>query len=191
MHCWPGPGDRINSFALVSYIPDPLGTYLDQLRQELVPSCVAQSHVSILPPRVLASEHAAQSQLEIALRELPPFQLELSEVQVFRDTSVIYLSIGAGRNHLLRLHDSLNEKSLGFDEPFEYHPHITLAQNFPVTELDALEETARQGWAKFGGCREFTIDVLTFVQNTARNQWVDLRPFALGAAPVAALIQTS
>ena len=25
MQCSPGDGDRINSFALVSYIPDPLG----------------------------------------------------------------------------------------------------------------------------------------------------------------------
>jgi len=35
----PAAWDRINSFALVSYIPEPLAGFLDRLRQELVPNC--------------------------------------------------------------------------------------------------------------------------------------------------------
>ena len=45
---------RLNVFALVIYIPDPLGRFLDDLRTELVPGCNPHAHVSVLPPRPLA-----------------------------------------------------------------------------------------------------------------------------------------
>ena len=50
-HCasQPALGDRINSYAVVSYIPGALGEFITRLREELVKGCVAQSHVTILP----------------------------------------------------------------------------------------------------------------------------------------------
>ncbi len=45
---------RLNVFALVIYIPDPLGRFLDDLRTALVPGCNPHAHVSVLPPRPLA-----------------------------------------------------------------------------------------------------------------------------------------
>src|SRR5512146_3121577 len=109
MHCWPGPGDRINSFALVSYIPDPLGKFLDGLRQELILLCRAQSHVSVLPPRELVSMERAERMLTERLAEFAPFTVELKQVSVFESTSVIYLAIGKGYSELRRLHDELNQ----------------------------------------------------------------------------------
>ena len=50
----PAAWDRINSFALVSYIPEPLAGFLDRLRQELVPNCFLRAHVTILPPRPIS-----------------------------------------------------------------------------------------------------------------------------------------
>ena len=41
----------MNQFALVIYIPDPLGRFLDDLRRELAPDCVPHAHVSVLPPQ--------------------------------------------------------------------------------------------------------------------------------------------
>ena len=48
-------GLGINSYALISYLPEPLAGYLDSLRCELVPRCQARTHVTVLPPRPLAA----------------------------------------------------------------------------------------------------------------------------------------
>jgi hypothetical protein len=47
--------ERLNVFALVIYIPGPLGLYLDELRRDLVPDYDPHAHVSVLPPRTLAA----------------------------------------------------------------------------------------------------------------------------------------
>jgi hypothetical protein len=183
MHCWPGPADRINSFALVSYIPGELGTFLDNLRRELVFDCLAQAHVSVLPPRLIESEEAAETTIAATLADIPAFMLEMTEIEVFESTSVIYLSLDEGRNELKRLHDLLNAGPLRFDEPFQYSPHLTLAQGFPPQEIDTLAGYARRCWAEYTGARSYLLDQLIFVQNTARNSWVDLRRFTLDPAP--------
>jgi hypothetical protein len=61
MLCDPSSMDRINMFALVSYVPGRLGEFLDRLREELVTGCKAHSHVTLLPPRPLSisTERAA------------------------------------------------------------------------------------------------------------------------------------
>ena len=51
MLCDSSGQDVVNSFSLVAYIPDPLRKFLDDLRRELVPGCVPNAHVTILPPR--------------------------------------------------------------------------------------------------------------------------------------------
>ena len=53
---------RLNVFALVIYIPDPLGRFLDDLRRELVPGCNPHAHVSVLPPRPLAVDWQVASE---------------------------------------------------------------------------------------------------------------------------------
>lgn len=181
MQCPPGAGDCINLFALVSYIPGPLGVFLDRMRRDLVQACSAQSHVTILPPRVLPSSiEKAKLQLADALEDFAPFHLRLGGIEKFEDTSVIYIEIGAGRNELLRLHETLNHEHLAYVEAYPYHPHLTLAQRFDPSELDTKLELARQYWERFKGCKEFDVDCLTFVQNTTNDCWLDLENFDLG-----------
>jgi 2'-5' RNA ligase len=156
-----------------------MGKFLDGLRQELVALCKAQSHVSVLPPREIVSVERAQSMLADRLAGFAPFTVEVGQVAVFESTSVVYLAVGKGRSELLRLHDELNRGPLAFDERFQYHPHITLAQDFPVSELAILRDLAERRWAEYKGPRKFQIDRLTFVQNTECNVWHDLRDFCL------------
>src|ERR1700733_1254957 len=123
-----GVGNAINSFALISYLPEPLAGFLDSLRCELVPRCQAKTHVTILPPRPLASgvPEDAWSDLNDSLNLFPPFRVELTSVEVFAGTNVIYISIGAGFRELEQMHAALNQGPLQFDEPYKYHPHVTL-----------------------------------------------------------------
>lgn len=180
MQCSPGAGDRINSFALVSYIPDPLGEFLDELRRELVAGCVARSHVTVLPPRnLVVPAGSVTTGLQSQLQTFAPFLLELTEISVFPTTSVIYLSVGSGRIELKKIHDALNRDGLAYAEPHVYHPHVTLAQDIDPQQVNRLLEVARRRWADFRKSRRYEVDVLTFVQNTAGNRWLDLENFPL------------
>lgn len=173
--------DRINSFALVSYIPEPLAGFLDRLRQELVPNCFLRAHVTILPPRPLSSssEVAWESIRSMAPR-FAPFDIQLSEVRVFPVSDVIYLDVAAGSTELALMHDGMNVDGLFLQEAFSYHPHVTLAQELKPDEVDELTRVARARWAEFAHGRSFHVDKIVFVQNTRRNEWVDLGECNLG-----------
>ena len=175
MGCCNGEGTRVNSFALVSYLPDPLGNFLDRLRSELVHECHAKAHVTILPPRPLnCGSEAAWRFLQEHLRDFQPFVVELGSVEIFPVTQVIYLSVETGHAELKRLHASLNTDGLSFDEPFVYHPHLTLAQDLEPAEVQPVYHKAATRWREFSHARSFVVERLTFVQNTLENRWTDL-----------------
>jgi 2'-5' RNA ligase len=175
MGCCNGEGNQINSFALVSYLPDPLGGFLDRLRAELVADCKAKAHVTLLPPRpLLSSADEAWRELVDGIHNFEPFRVELGRVEIFPVTQVLYLSINAGHAELKRLHQALNRGCLGFEEPFTYHPHVTLAQELEPYQVAEACELAAARWREFKYARSFTVDRLTFVQNTLENRWTDL-----------------
>ncbi len=183
MGCTEGPS--INSFALVSYIPDPLGGFLDRLRTDLVCDCHAKAHVTVLPPRPLFCETPeAWSSIQQRLREIQPFEIKLGEIEIFPVTDVIYLSIASGFEQLRELHASLDIGCLEFEEPFHYHPHVTLAQDLTNGQLAPAVKLATDRWHEFRDARTFTVDKLTFVQNTLDNHWKDLNALRLAEAPV-------
>ena len=180
----------VNLYALVGYIPAPLGDFLDSLRCQLVPNCRLRSHVSFLPPRpILGSPQAAWQQIEQMSLHTPRFQVDLGKVNVFCKTNVIYLDLAHGMDQLFRAHQSLNQCALHYDEPFEYHPHITLAQKFPVADLARLQELAEREWDGYRKDRSFEVEKITFVQNNLlpgfdqnglqNNQWIDLAECSL------------
>ena len=171
----PALADRINSYAVVSYIPGTLGEFITRLREELVQGCVAQSHVTILPPRAL---FAAQEHLESTLADLatgyPPFVVNMPRLDVFRQTSVIFVEIGAGYDQLVQMHSALSDGPFAAEEPFEFHPHITLAQGIEPEDVDAVFELASRRWTESAPSNSALIENLTFVQNTVQNRWIDL-----------------
>src|SRR5664279_3998342 len=127
--CRVPPEERLNIFALVIYIPGPLGKFLDDLRRELVPGCNPHAHVSLLPPRPLAVDwQVASDQVRSITDRWTPFEVELTGIEIFPVTDVIYIEVGAGASELRRIHTAMNAGPLGFQDPFPYHPHITLAQ---------------------------------------------------------------
>ncbi len=125
----------------------------------------------------LAEDH--WQELGSQLREFQPFRVELGEVRVFQVTQVIYLSLQAGYAELCRIHSLLNTGWLEFREPFPYHPHLTLAQDVPPENLAGAVEIAARRWREFPHGRDFSIDRLTFVQNTLDNRWTDLASWEL------------
>jgi 2'-5' RNA ligase len=174
----------VNSYALVTYTPEPLGSFLDRLRQELVAACRIQSHVTLLPPRPLVSPaELAWEQAELRLKTEHAFEIGLGEVEVFPGTNVIYLAVTEGRCRLEALHAELNRRHLAYEEPFVYHPHLTLAQALEPDQVETTLSLARRRWAEFPHSRTFLVETLTFVQNSVQNQWVDLAICSLNGKP--------
>jgi len=172
---------RINSYALVSYIPEPLAGFLDRLRRELVPNCFLSAHITILPPRPLTcSPEVAWNSIRSFAPHFAPFDVELTALEVFPISDVIYVEIGAGRDRLKEMHAVLNTDCLGCRENFPYHPHVTLAQELKPDELDELIRVAHERWDEISHDRTFHVDKMVFVQNTRRNQWIDLGECSLG-----------
>jgi 2'-5' RNA ligase len=178
----PAPWDRINSFALVSYIPEPLAGFLDRLRQELVPNCFLRAHVTLLPPRSVTAPDQAWNEIKHHIPHFPPFDVHMTDVEVFPVSDVIYINIGMGSKELRGVHDALAIGALHFREQFEYHPHVTLAQELKPDELDELVAVARARWAEFKDSRCFRVEKAVFVQNTRCDDWIDLGECVLGRA---------
>ena len=177
----PAAWDRMNSFALVSYIPEPLAGFLDRLRQELVPNCFLRAHVTILPPRPISSTpEAAWETVRTLASRYAPFDVAMTQLEVFPVSDVIHIGIGGGREQLERMHDGLNVEGLKFVEPYPYHPHITLAQELKGDEVDELARVARVRWTEYPLPKTFRVEKAFFVQNTRRKQWLDLGECALG-----------
>jgi len=171
---------RLNVFALVIYIPDPLGKFLDDLRRELVPGCNPHAHVSVLPPRSLSVDwRIAGEQVRTCADAWAPFDITLGGIERFPVTNVIYIELARGGSELHRMHSLMNTGTLESVEPFEYHPHITLAQEISPGHVEEVSRLAQQRWAEFTGPRKFRADRAAFVRNTIGNLWTDLAEFSL------------
>jgi len=183
-----GPPGRVpaeewlNIFALVTYIPAPLGEFLDELRRELVPQDDPRAHISLLPPRPLGGGwREAWVEVQKTLRSCAPFEVELTGIRTFPVTDVVYLEVGAGASELCAIHTAMNANALAFAEPFAYHPHVTLAQDIPGRDIPGVRELAEQRWRQFRGPRRFRAERVMFVQNTMRERWLDLAEYDLGS----------
>jgi 2'-5' RNA ligase len=167
-------GDRVKLYALVIYLSEPLAGFLDQLRLEMAPDCNPRAHVSVLPPRPLEDDNEAILEVSRAVADFPAFEVELGRIDVFPVTDVIFIAIDGGAEQLRQLHAATNRGALAFDEPFPYHPHVTLAQDLDPGHTGRLRELATRRWREFQGPRSFRVETTVFVRNTHGNQWIDL-----------------
>jgi 2'-5' RNA ligase len=124
-------------YALVIYLPEPLSGFLDDLRLEMVPGCNPHAHVSVLPPRPLpVAPEAAIEEARVIVGGFAPFDIELGPIEKFDATDVIYISVAGGAEQLRQMHHALNRGALAFQEPFAYHPHVTLAQKIEAAQVE-------------------------------------------------------
>jgi hypothetical protein len=141
------PATQWGQFALVSYIPDPLASFIHRLRGSLPGIGNPQAHITILPPRPLRLPvDAAAEQVQNVLRKFPPFTVQLTRVSRFVETSFLYLEIGEGCDVLHSMHDALNWGELAHEEVFEFRPHLTLGGPVPAECLDEASGRAEDLW---------------------------------------------
>jgi len=171
--------------ALVSYIPDPLGSFLYGIRQTLSAEENPQAHITILPRRpLLLPVEAASEQAISILSRFPAFEVELCNVKRFPETNVMYLDVGKGNARLHALHDALNTGDLAHDEEFEFRPHLTLSGPVCRSEAEGVRARAKAAWDPAGINRRFLIEDVVCLWLSAENvdgSWRRLWSYRLGA----------
>jgi len=171
----------ISRYALVTYVRNPVGEFIEELRRELHPTMVhPAAHLTILPPRELAgTEGAALEFLEEACSRVIPFHVEMGDVETFLPTTpTVFLQVKRAAYRMRELHDQLSGR-LCCDETWPYIPHLTIVKTERDEEARAAYLIARGRWAQFLGSRQVPVEELMFVRETG-GDWQDVAPVLLG-----------
>lgn len=173
-------------YAVVAYVRSPVGMFVEELRRELHPAHThADAHVTILPPRTLpGSESEALDLLSQICQSATPFEVTMGDVETFVPvTPTVFLRVARGAYRMRELHDRLNHAALGFEEPWPYMPHLTIAKMNTVEEALRIMETAQERWRSYSRPRSARIESLTFVKGVG-ERWIDLAEATLGGLAV-------
>ena len=174
-------------YALVTYVRNAVGEFVENLRQELHPDLPhLPAHVTILPPRRLqGGELAALEILEDICSQAQPFEVTLGDVETFIPvTPTVFIRVAHGAHRMHELHYRLNTQALASVEEWPYMPHLTIVK---VSSEELAQQAyifARDRWAMFEGSRHIPLNELTFVREQEQNRWVDLGRIPLGRSLV-------
>jgi 2'-5' RNA ligase len=193
---------RWGVFALVTYIPGALGSFLQELRETMPGNDASPAHITLLPPRALrVPVEAASTQAREILGRFPAFDVELSKVRRFPQTSFLYIDLTEGDSVVHDLHAALNTGDLADSEEFEFRPHLTLGGPVSPGKLDFAQQEAELTWDSAQCSPRFTVDEIVFLwlsPDSAQGEWRQLWSQSLGpsarrisAAAAAAPNQTS
>lgn len=174
-------------YALVAYVREPIGDFVEKLRRELHPELPQfAAHVTILPPRPLSDTEAAAIQsLEEDCSQVEAFEVMLGEVETFIPvTPTVFIRVAHGATRMQELHDRLNHGPLICPEQWPYTPHLTIAKMTTEEQAWGAADVSRKRWRDYEGMRRIAIEELTFVREAELNSWVDLAPVRLGPSLV-------
>ncbi len=171
------------NYAVVAYVHDPVGPFVESLQAELQPEkAQLLAHLTILPPRPLrGTEAEALQTLEEVCRNVEPFEVRLGDVETFLPiTPTIFIRVAHAAYRMRELHDHLNAGALWFEEPWPYMPHLTIAKFDGSQRAADAVRVCRERWQQYAGSRAILLEQLTFVRESQPNSWVDLAPVPLG-----------
>jgi 2'-5' RNA ligase len=174
---------RNQRYALVAYVRNPVGEFVESLRKELHPELPhLAAHVTLLPPRLLhGTESAALENMEELCKEVEPFEVSLGEVETFIPvTPTVFIRVAHAAYRMRELHDRLNVNALACHEEWPYMPHLTIVKMGAEDQAQYAYRVARTRWAEFDQSRCIEVRDLTFVREEAQNLWVDLAEIPLG-----------
>src|ERR1700747_1827309 len=139
-------------YALVAYVQNQIGEFVENLRQELHPELPhLAAHVTLLPPRFLrGDEPSALETVEQICREVEPFEVTLGEVETFIPvTPTVFIRVAHAAVRMQDLHDRLNRNSVCCSEELPYIPHLTIAKMSTEESAWKAFDVARKRWSKY------------------------------------------
>lgn len=160
-------------------IPEPHGPVLQAKRAEfndpLADSIPA--HVTLLgPTEVTDTELAALvAHLEQIGADASPFSMVLRGTGTFRPVSdVVFVQVAQGISDCERLEQRIRSGRWARELVFPYHPHVTVAHDVSVVDLDrAFEDLAAYHAA-------FDVERFWLYQQSPEGAWSPARSFRLG-----------
>ena len=170
-------------YALVAYVRNSVGEFVESLRQELHPELPhLAAHVTLLPPRFLhGPESDALAMMEKVCQDVEPFEVSLGEVETFIPvTPTVFIRVAHAAYRMRELHDRLNVNGLECREQWPYFPHLTIIKMGAEDQAQEAYRVARTRWADFDDTRCIEIRDLTFVREQAQNRWEDIAAIPLG-----------
>src|ERR1700686_191827 len=139
-------------YALVAYLKNPAGGFVENLRRELHPDLPhLAAHLSILPPRPLhGTEHSALQFLERICGNEEPFEVTLGDVETFIPvTPTVYIRVQGAAARMSELHSKLNTEALAFEEEWPYIPHLTIVKMSTEQAARMALQMARERWNRY------------------------------------------
>jgi len=172
-------------YALVAYVKNELGEFVEELRRELHPEHAhLPTHLTVLPPRPLqGSEESAVAMLRQVGASVAPFQVELGDVESFLPiTPTVFIRVSHAGYKMRELHDLLNRDGLAYSEPLPYMPHVTVAKLGDNERAAEVLLTSKMRWVNYPGSHRIPVERLTFVRGSGHT-WTDLAEIPLVATP--------
>jgi 2'-5' RNA ligase len=161
-------------------IPEPWGAQLTQRRADAgdPQAAYTPAHVTLLGPTEIASSAlpAVERHLEKVAAAQQPFTIHLRGTGTFRPvTEVVFVTLAVGISECELLAEAISAADdIDRDARFPYHPHVTVAQDVPAEQLDAVFEDLAGFSAKFH-VRSFTL-----FSHGGEGPWRPRRDYALG-----------
>ena len=161
-------------------IPEPWGAQLTQRRADAgdPQAAYTPAHVTLLGPTEIASSAlpAVERHLEKVAAAQQPFTIHLRGTGTFRPvTEVVFVTLAVGISECELLAEAISAADdIDRDSRFPYHPHVTVAQDVPAEQLDAVFEDLAGFSAKFH-VRSFTL-----FSHGGEGPWRPRRDYALG-----------
>jgi 2'-5' RNA ligase len=170
-------------FTLVAYLPDPLGGYLNAIREALPGHKAGNVHLTLLPPRPVREElDCVYLELEESLDKFNRFVVTLTEVSTFENTGVVYVAVDHGQQESRDIHQTLNRGLFAFTEPFDYKPHITLVRPVDEASRQSVQEQAIELWQRCPFPRKFELTNVDFLRQAPDGRWEKLWQKKLGGS---------
>lgn len=169
-------------YALVAYVRDSVGHFVEELRQELHPDHThSPAHISILPPRLLCGpEKEALALAASIIEDTESFDVRLGEVETFYPTTpTVFVRVEHSGHRIRDLHERLNVPPLSCDESWPFMPHLTIVKMPLLSQTQGALEASRARWKQFTGPRTTRIHDVTFVRERTAGHWDDLVTFTL------------
>lgn len=151
-------------------IPDPFGAELAAWRARFGDPMAhtIPAHITIVPPTDLPGVDVAEvlTHVKAAVADFVAFTVKLSGTGTFRPVSpVTFVEVAEGGPSCDLLQRAVRTGFLDRQLKYEYHPHVTVAQDLPEPALDEAQQTL-SGWA----C-EFVVDHLTVYLHHLDGVW--------------------
>ncbi len=166
-------------------VPPPYGTHLQRWRQRLGDPVAMRvpPHVTLLPPTAIPAERLEliEEHLRRIAADEAAFTITLRGTGTFRPVSpVTFVQLAAGISDCERLEARVRSGPLFRELKFNYHPHVTVAQ-------DVDEAALERGYTELATfAATFEVPGFTLYEEGRDKVWRPQRVFPFGAAERAA-----